>query len=440
MKHRLQRRWMFALAAFTLAVTALFGLFAMVFVYTVEDRFLERLLQQEAQAQAAQLAANGRYGATGSDFISLHLSAASLPADLARVLATDPQRREVAGDDGRHYHLLALQTAAAPPWLVAEVSQQLIVRPIRADLLRWLGGWGLCMVALALLLGWWLARRVTAPLEALALRVAQASPQRLSAAVGDGLSHGLSRGLGDNEIGAVARAFDALLGRTQAFIEREQAFTRDASHELRTPLAVLRLSIERLQADTPAAAPAQRQLAALLAATLLMEQTVATLLLLAREDDAPSAAGCTQTTGRVAEPVALLPLVEHWVLAHAGWLDRQAMTLGIQLQRHDQLKLPAAVLQLAISSLLGNAFAHGSPGGQVVLAFGGGALLVRNPGPALPPQTGADFGKGEHSTGDGLGLAILQRLLESRGGRLRLSHADGITTAAVDAGGAWSDA
>lgn len=448
MRQRLHRRWMLALAVFTLAVTALFGLFAMVFVYTVEDRFLDRLLQQEAQAQRAHFAAHGHYGVTGSQFITLHPSVASLPPDLARVLAEEPRRREVPGDDGRHYHLLALQSAGAPPWLVAEVSQQLIVRPMRDELLRWLVGWGLLMVALALLLGWWLARRVTAPLEMLALRVAQASPQRLPVAV----AGGLGAGLGDNEIGDVARAFDALLGRTKAFIEREQAFTRDASHELRTPLAVLRLSIERLQAETAVAAasaapgsaapgsaaaaaaaatdataPLQQQLAALHAATLLMEQTVATLLLLAREDHAQQAA----VLAKVAEPVALLPLVEQWVLAHAAWLDRQTMTLEIQLQRHHRLALPTPVLQLAISSLLGNAFSHGTRGGRVQLAFEDGALVIRNAGPALPPQAGADFGKGERSAGDGLGLAILHRLLESRGGRLRLNHADGLTTAEV---------
>ena len=431
MKQRLHRRWMLALAAFTLAVTALFGLFAMAFVYTVEDRFLDRLLQQEAQAQRAHLAAKGRYGATGSDFISLHLSPASLPADLARVLAKEPRRREVAGDDGRHYHLLALQGAGAAPWLVAEVSQQLIVRPIRTELLRWLVGWGLFMVALALLLGWWLARRVTAPLETLALRVAQASPQRLPAALAQGLGRDLGRGLSDSEIGDVARAFDALLGRTQAFIEREQAFTRDASHELRTPLAVMRLTVERLQAgtaDTASNTGAQQQLSALHAATLLMEQTVATLLLLAREDDAKADAA---TPASEPEPVALLPLVEQWVLAHCAWLDRQTLTLDIQLQRQDRLRLPAPVLQLAIASLAGNAFAHGTAGGRVELLFEGGALLIRNPGPALPPQDGADFGKGEHGSGHGLGLGILHRLLAARGGRLHLSHSQGMTTATL---------
>jgi signal transduction histidine kinase len=418
MKQRLQRRWMLALAGFTLAVAALFGLFAMAFVYTVEDRFLERLLRQEAERQRAQLAATGRYTATVSDFITLHLDRSTLPADLARQLAQEPRRHEAAGDEGRHYHLLALERRGDPPWLVAEVSQQLIVRPMRAALLRWLAAWGLAAVAVALLLGWWLARRVTRPLETLARRVADADPQQLPAAV--------ARGMGDDEVGAVARAFDALLDRTRAFITREQAFTRDASHELRTPLAVLRLSIERLQADPAAAAAAGATLSAMHASTWLMEQTVQTLLLMAREDEVPAAP---------AEPVALLPLAEQWLLAHAGWLDQRHASIELALSRHDSLALPAPVLQLAVASLLGNAVSHGMAAGAgpllIAIRFEAGMLTVSNPGPSLPVGVGADFAKGEHSSGFGLGLAILHRLLAAHGGRLILTHQAGVTTAAV---------
>lgn len=246
MKHRLHRRLMLALATFTLAVSALFGLFAMAFVYTVEDRFLERLLEQEAARQQEHFATHGRWTSTAADFISLHTAHRSLPADLAPLLAEQPRRREAAGQEGRHYHMLALQQVGQPPWLVAEVSQQLIVRPMRQDLLRWLVGWGLAMVALAIGLAWWLARRISAPLEQLAIRVGSAVPERLPAR--------LAQGARDDEVGAVARGFDALLDRVRAFIARERAFTRDASHELRTPLAVLRMATERLQGDRSARA------------------------------------------------------------------------------------------------------------------------------------------------------------------------------------------
>ena len=399
----LHRRWMLALALFTLVVTALFGLFAMAFVYSVEDRFLDRLLRQEAVAQKAHHQQHGRWSRPSADFIVLHESAASLPAEVAEVLAQDPKRREVAGQDGRHYHLLALDQPDRAPWLVAEVSQQLIVRPIRTQLLTWLAGWGLVMVALALALAWALARRISAPLETLAGRVAAASPGQHPLSVAQGLGH--------DEVGAVARAFDALLARTHDFIAREQAFTRDASHELRTPLSVLLLGIERLQADAGMAPASKTTLAALHASTLWMQQTVSTLLTLSRESE--SAAGKTH------EPEAVLPLLEQWALAHADWLDRQSLSLDVQLDRHARLRLPAPVLQLALASLLGNAFAHGRAGGQVRVDFDGHALRISNPNNDVP------------QAGHGFGLGIVQRLLDAAGGRLELEQRAGTTCARV---------
>ena len=417
MKQPLQRRLMLSLAAFTLGVSALFGLFAMAFVYTVEDRFLERLLEQEAQAQHAHFVRQGRWGPTGSASITVHTDAASLPPELRSVLTAEPRRREAAGAEGRHYHLWPLQGPGGPPWLVAEVSQQLIVRPMRQELLGWLLGWGLAVVGLSLALARMLARRISAPLARLAAEVELGAPGQLP-------QH-LAVGTRDDEVGALARAFDSLLDRTRAFIGREQAFTRDASHELRTPLAVMRMAIERLQRDTGLPATVQQQLAPMHAATLLMEQTVGTLLLMAREADAPT------LQGTPAPPTSVVPLVEQWVLAHADWLDAQGLTLDLQLPRNATLALPAPVLQLALASLLGNAVTHGQRGGQVQVSLDAAGLRVSNPSAPLPPGVGEDFVKGQASGGFGLGLAIVRRLLASHGSRLELLHAEGCTQALI---------
>ena len=414
MKQPLQRRLMLSLAAFTLGVSALFGLFAMAFVYTVEDRFLERLLEQEAQAQQTHFARQGRWGPTGSAFITVHTEAASLPPELHSLLAEEPRRREAAGAEGRHYHLLPLQGPGGPPWLVAEVSQQLIVRPMRQELLGWLLGSGVAMVGLSLALARMLARRISAPLARLASEVAQGAPGQLP-------QH-LAVGTRDDEVGALARAFDALLDRTRAFIGREQAFTRDASHELRTPLAVLRMAIERLQREAGLPAAVQQQLAPMHAAALLMEQTVGTLLLMAREADPPSTR---------APPTPVVPLVEQWVLAHADWLDAQGLTLDLHLPRNATMALPAPVLQLALSSLLGNAVTHGQQGGQVQVSLDAAGLRVSNPSVPLPPGVGEDFVKGQASGGFGLGLAIVRRLLEGHGSQLELLYAEGCTQALI---------
>lgn len=417
MKHRLHRRLMAALAAFTFGVSALFGLFAMVFVYTVEDRFFERLLAEEAQRQQSHVERHGQWAQPASDFITVHAESATLPAEITRTLAAEPNRREMAGEQGRHYHLQRLQSAAGPAWLVAEVSQQLIVRPMRDKLLRWLALWGTAVVGVSLALAWALSRRVSAPLETLAARASQATPEHLPQRLADGTR--------DDEVGALARSFDALLDRTRAFIAREQAFTRDASHELRTPVAVLRMGLERLQGD-PAVAPSlQAQLASMHAATLLMQQTIDTLLLLAREPEG--------SAGFQAPPTAVLPLLEQWVVAHAQWLDHQRLTLDVQLARHDALALPAPVLQLAMAGLLSNAFAHGQPGGQVVVSFEHGALSIRNPSPPLPQAAGETFVKGSESDGLGVGLSIVRRLLARHGGQLALQHQQGWTVARLKA-------
>jgi signal transduction histidine kinase len=423
--HRMHRRLMAAFATFTLGVATVFGLFAMAFVYTVEDRFLERTLKAEVLRQRAYFAQHGRWAEITEPGLMLHASRATLPPDLAAALNAVPDRQEAAGTEGRHYHLLPLAQRGEPPWLVTEVSRQLIVRPMRERLLGWLVGWGLAMVALALGLAWWLARRTSAPLERLARDVAQASPEHLPAQ--------LAQGAPNDEVGAVARAFDVLLARTRAFIEREQAFTRDVSHELRTPLAVLRMGIDGLQRDAAAssptrlAQPTQEQLGMLKAAVEQLTYTVDSLMVLAREDAADLPA-----------EVAILPLVEHWALAHADWIDGHGLQLDVALSSKNTLSLPEPVLRLVLANLLGNAFRHGvSPSGQsgtVRVHLRDGRLCVCNPGAALPQDAGEAYVKGDASDGLGLGLSIVRRLLAQHGAVLEAEHTEGVTCLCVRVG------
>jgi signal transduction histidine kinase len=407
-RRRIQHRLMLAFATFTLAVSALFGFFAMAFVYTVEDKFMERSLEQEATLQRAHFANHRDWTKPSAQFITLHRDRASLPNDLVDSLTTTPKQREFSGNEGRHYHVLNLVKAGEAPWLVAEVSQQLIVRPIMPRLLRWLATWGLIMVALSLGLSWWLARRTSAPLERLAARILVATPESLPKR--------LAEGTRNDEVGALARGFDALLARTRDFIEREQEFTRDVSHELRTPLSVLRVSIERLQSDKSESANTSTQLASMLAATVLMEQTVNTLLSLARE-----------SKRETSQPVAILPLVERWIVSHADWLDQQPLRIDLRLSPKDEIALPESVLQLALANLLVNAFSHGTANGKVIVQMQAGELAICNPAGTIPDDAGDAFVKREGSSGFGLGLSIVRRLIERQGARIAITHADGWT-------------
>lgn len=86
-------------------------------------------------------------------------------------------------------------------------------------------------------LGWLWAGRAIDPVRRLANRVETLEPT----------SHGttvLAPDFADDEVGALARAFDRYQERLYVFVRRERAFTADASHEMRTPLAVIRGALE----------------------------------------------------------------------------------------------------------------------------------------------------------------------------------------------------
>jgi signal transduction histidine kinase len=415
MKQTMRRRLMLAFATFTLGVSALFGLFAMAFVYSVEDRFLDRLLAQEVSLQKAYFLAHGTWAAPSSKVITLHTSFATLPDDIGKELSATPRRQEFFGKQARHYHVAALERRGEPPLLVAEVSELLVVRPIRQELLKWLVGWGVGVVMLAMALAWWLARRTSLPLEALVRRLNDVDPQHLPAQI-------LEQGR-DDEIGALAHGLDALIERTRRFIEREQLFTSDVSHELRTPLAVMRMAIEQLQAGHGVQGLSQEirhQLDAMHTSTMLMEQTVNTLLLLAREQ-----------TNEAVPSVLLLPMIEKWALANEVWLDREHVTLELAVTPKSKLALPPAVAQLVIASLLGNAVAHGAFGGVILVRSDDNALTITN----ASPDTSFEANQPDTSRSSdmlrGFGISIVQRLLERHSATLVMSHATGQTTVRV---------
>ena len=309
-----------------------------------------------------------------------------------------------------------------------EVSRTYVVRPMRQLIGGWVLAWALLTLALLLVSGWWLSRDLIAPLERLAARVADAAPGRLP--------QGLAAGLRDDEVGALARRFDALLARTQHFITREQDFTRDASHELRTPLSVLRMATERLQADPALPTALRQQLLPMGEAVELMEQTVDSLLLLAREET-PAAA-----TAQLL--VAPLPIIERWVLAHSAWLDEQRMTLDLRVPADHRLQLHEPALRIVLATLLSNALAHGTPGGVVRIDGTAHRLSIGNASPESdPPPAGlaaaqalAPADARRAGSGLSLGLSIARRLLERHGGRLDIEQAGGTTCVTVSDPGA----
>ncbi len=413
-RRRLRNRLMLAFAGFAIVVASVFGLYVVVFSYAVEDQFFNALLEREAAAQLRHHAAIGQWAEPREPFVTVVVGASALPDEIETILRAEPSRREVAGSNGRHYHLRPLLRDASNPrvWLVAEVSKQLIVRPMRSLLLQVLAWSGMLMMVIALLLGFWLARRTTAPLSRLAALVDDTNPARFPAAFADRFP--------DDETGLLARALEQLIERIHTFTEREREFSRDASHELRTPLAVIRGACEQLAAEPGLSVAGRQQLEHARQSSRQLEQTVASLLALSREQQAQEAS----------REVALLPIVERVIVEQAPQLEGKSVDVVLRIRSDARVTVAAPVLHILLSNLVGNAFAH-TVAGEVRMEVRAGRLRISNPGSAVRFNDFEPYVKGESSAGFGLGLSIVRRLCERHGIDLRIDAEDNLVIASI---------
>ncbi len=403
----LSQRIVRAFVLLALCCAMLFSLVNLVFVYTVEDQFFYHQLKQEQQRQLQHPTTVPPV----SPLVQLYLKPADFPADIVEKFQQNTKAREIPGEADRHYHLLKFDHPAHPQpvWLVMEVSQQLVVRPIRTEMLLFYGFTTLLMLAGAALIGVWLSRRATRPLLEL-VQLVQQSQQTQA------LPAGFAAEFRDNEIGLLARTLEQAFARLQQFVERERAFSRDASHELRTPLSLIQSSAELLLLQPDLSIGAQQKLQQITAACLQMTQLINTLLTLSREQALPD----NDHSEQGASAVALLPLLEQLVIQHSDLLLRQQLTLDLQLAATTQplgvQKVSPVLLQMILANLLQNACSHSLPG-MVLIAADRQGLLISNPVAVadLPQEPASLFAKGRHSSGYGVGLGIVQRLCQHSG-------------------------
>jgi signal transduction histidine kinase len=384
----LGQRIVWACVILALLCASLFSFFNVIFVYTVEDQFFRHQLMDEEKRQLQQ----PELVVPLSAAMLILLSPQDFPADLQQQFEPNTRRTEYSGLEGRHYHIRSFihPSAKEPVWLVAEVSSQLVVRPIRDEMFLLYGISTLMMVLLAAALGFALARRATRPLTQLAELVQN-----------NEFSPGFASVFPANEIGVLADALEQNWLRVQAFIAREQAFSRDASHELRTPLAVIQSSCELLLAQQWPAEQHQR-LEQIQHSSRQMNQLISTLLAMSRE----------QHLGQT-ETIKLAVLLEQLVLDLSPLLEGKNIGLELQVAPDVQLQLNPVLLQMVLTNLLQNAFLHSAPG-TIFISADSQQLQIQNPlhDEDQPTELTALFAKGRQSSGYGLGLGIVQRLCQ----------------------------
>jgi signal transduction histidine kinase len=262
------------------------------------------------------------------------------------------------------------------------------------------------LILLLLVLGLWLARRITRPLSIAAHEADALDPAHPEAR--------LTLPEGPMEAEVLVRAFNRALARIEEGNRMMREFNANAAHELRTPLAVMSLSVERL--------PPGEARDRILADIEGLKRVVGQMLDLAQADGLATASPETFELGAMAADVVSLLVPLAWNEGRDIALSRQG---EVMVTGHRE------ALARAVRNLIENALRHTPAGGRVEVAVGPGReLSVRDHGPGIDEaqreRVFDRFWRGDRTqlVGAGLGLGIVRATMEAHDGEVSVRNAD----------------
>ncbi|MEW6689232.1 MAG: ATP-binding protein [Pseudomonadota bacterium] len=265
-----------------------------------------------------------------------------------------------------------------------------------------LGG-ALALLAIALAGAWLIASTLARPLAAIAAA---------ARAVGRGQAPAPLAESGPTELRTVSVAFNRMAGDLAA-MERERALVlAGISHDLRTPLSRLRLALEMSGADRAAAEGMSADIEEI-------DKVIGQFLDFARGDDEPRAEA--DLGGLLAE------IVEGY--------RRRSLQVSLSGAGALRARVSPMALRRAVANLVDNALRHAGAPVEVAARSEAGRVLidVLDRGPGVPPgeaeRLKRPFARLDEARsgpgGAGLGLAIVERVARSHGGRLELLPREG---------------
>jgi heavy metal sensor kinase len=307
--------------------------------------------------------------------------------------------------DGRRM-LLRLAHTEEPLW--ARINELLIASMLVLPV----------VLAAAAFAGYGLARRALRPIEQMAKRAQQITPQRLDERLPNADS--------DDELGQLARVFNATLARLEQAFEQLRRFTSDASHELRTPLASIR-SVGEVGLQKDGSREEYRDIiGSMLEEVNRLTSLVDSLLTISRAD-----AGHVQLQFT---EVPVMELVRESAAIFEILADEKSLNIVLAGDEVAKVQGDRLFLRQALVNVLHNAVKYSPTGGTIsvyVRTAGPEVTMeIQDSGPGVPLEDRAkifdrfyrvDKARWRESGGAGLGLSIAKWAVEAHGGSIGLT-------------------
>ena len=279
---------------------------------------------------------------------------------------------------------------------------------------------GLLAVAVALVLTFFLSRRVVAPVESLAKAAHLVAQRDFSARAEVG-----SR----DEVGELALRFNSMVGELERTEELRRHMVADLAHELRTPLTNIRGYIEGISDGI--IMPNPETLESMQGEVVLLTRLIEDL-----QDLALAESGRLQLQVKECD---LGQTVRNAVAAFQQQAQVKAITLQVDAPDQVVFQGDEGRISQIIRNLVSNAIAYTPSNGQVAIKsrIEGDevVLVVKDDGPGIPPEDlpyvferfyRVDKSRSRYTGGIGLGLTIARRLAEAHGGGISVTSQEGI--------------
>ncbi len=381
-----------------------------------QGSFAYRLLDAAGEIVATAGAGRGRPASSMTQLASLPVAVEGIL--VGTLLVLEP------GGAGQGMMTRMTQSSAHAAAFLQSVNQALL--------------WGgLAAVGLALLLGVWLAQRLTRPLQQLTQATRRLATGDLTQTVN---VHS------QDELGELAASFNQMAHSLAAAEQQRQQMLADVAHELRTPLSVVRGHLEGMLDGVFAATPENL--------TLVHEETVRLGRLVDELRTLSLAEAGQLPLQKTNLDVALLLQQAFAAFAPLAEAEGVQLSLDLPAQSLPSVLADKARLQQVLGNLLANALRYAPQGGsrapQVTLGGraqnGGVRVFVRDNGPGLTTEAqarvfdrfwradaarsrtagarsrtagGSRAAEGSaNGAGSGLGLSICRGIIHAHGGRI----------------------